>query len=216
MVSRSRPVRSLRVLPNLDREWDDLFREAHARLEKRVKELEAPEFNWAPAQDLCNVYRLPEREVTKGGIVIPEQSRMPMSFGLLLSAGLEAMDIIHSHGIFVGDIVSFSKYAGEEASASLLEEATQALIQRAQGFGLDDERGLKYAEEGTKDLRNKLFGEKKVLELKVSFLHQSTDTKARLCGDEPTMEVVRLTHKGGEVEHIMIPRQKYGQTATAA
>ncbi len=51
-------------------------------------------------------------EVTRGGIIIPQTAQTRANRGRLIAAGLQALDILASHGIKLGDTVLIGKYAG--------------------------------------------------------------------------------------------------------
>jgi co-chaperonin GroES (HSP10) len=60
------------------------------------------------------VWRLPPLELSKGGIVIPQDSQSPHVKGVLLSIGPRARDVLYSNGIEEGHIVVFARFSGWE------------------------------------------------------------------------------------------------------
>lgn len=67
---------------------------------------------FTPVYKRVVVEPLKPEETTLGGIIIPEVAQQRANRGLLLGAGLGALDILASHGINLGDVVLFGKYAG--------------------------------------------------------------------------------------------------------
>lgn len=115
--------------------WGELESKMLAVLEHRRRGYELPELDYTPADDGLLVWRLPAAEQkTEAGLVLPDHgidnetddmnpfrqrqvaNQRVVSLGLILDAGCRARDWMRAHGIFVGDIVKFSKYAGEETS----------------------------------------------------------------------------------------------------
>lgn len=186
-----------------DRAWDKLQADALATLRRRMKEFEAPPFSVTPAQDIALVYRLPNdyRPDEHQGIIAPDEWKhrheLPFSIGLLLWAGAEAMDVLASHGILIGDLVQFARYAGDEEEASQVSEAIAKV--RAKG-GTESQ-----AMEAAKQAREKEMGKKKLLRLQAPFIHGSFDLTVRLFGEKPTMELVREVNAKGEPVHVFRP-----------
>lgn len=83
-------------------------------LDKRRKELGIPEIPYLPIAKNVLIYRLPEEERTAGGLYVPESNREPHSKGVLLAAGLGALDILYAHLVEIGDVVWFGRFAGWE------------------------------------------------------------------------------------------------------
>lgn len=91
------------------------------RLKERMGFYKVPMPSFAPTFDRCLVYPLSlalrggagVTETTAGGIVIPEQTRERFSAhqGLLLRAGVKAVEQLYSHGIGLGDIVLVTRFA---------------------------------------------------------------------------------------------------------
>jgi len=78
-----------------------------------------------PLHDRLIVKRLPEEEVTKGGIIIPDSAKEKPAQGEVLAVGpgktldngkLQALDVK------VGDRVMFGKYAGSEIKLDGVEQ----------------------------------------------------------------------------------------------
>jgi chaperonin GroES len=69
-----------------------------------------------PIEDRVLVKLIDSEEKTQGGIVIPKSTRdsedMADIHGHLIAAGDEGMKIMASHGIDIGALVVFAKYAG--------------------------------------------------------------------------------------------------------
>lgn len=60
------------------------------------------------------VWRLPPLQITRGGIVMPEDARSPHVKGVIVSMGPRARDVLYSNGIEEGQIVVFARFAGWE------------------------------------------------------------------------------------------------------
>lgn len=109
--------------------WEELEANMSLLLSSRRKELKLPEIPFQPTDDDVMVYRMqPKEQTTAGGIVIPDHTldvddgrtvahQKVINLGLLLKAGCSARDWMRSHGVFVGDIVKWGKYTGEEEHA---------------------------------------------------------------------------------------------------
>lgn len=182
---------------NVDAAWDKLYAEASRTRDQRIVEYGAPDLKWASCQDIALVYRLPSKEkakMHKGLIHIPEVAQtdeMPYSIGVLIWAGLEAMDVLESHGVLPGDLVKFARYAGEEEAAARAQEAVDQVHKRK---GSEEE-----ALAAAIAAREEEVERKKLLELQVPFIHGSLDLQKRLCGPEPTMRIVRRIAPQGRV-----------------
>lgn len=61
-------------------------------------------------------WRLPDIELSPGGIVMPEEHRSPHHKGILVAVGPRARDVLFSNGVEVGDIVTWARFAGAEHS----------------------------------------------------------------------------------------------------
>ncbi len=110
--------------------WDALCVQAEKTLKARCAEYNIPELRYQPADDLMLVFRLPAKEmVTAGGLFVPdhgtykdergqsERVNTLLDEGVLLKAGCAARDYMRSHGILIGDIVNWGKFAGDESSS---------------------------------------------------------------------------------------------------
>lgn len=85
-----------------------------SKLAERIKQYEIPAIPGQPIGDICLVYRIPSVEKTAGGLYIPETTQDVEERGVLLAAGLTALDKLVDHGVEIGDIVEFARYAGKE------------------------------------------------------------------------------------------------------
>lgn len=192
---RLRPIRAREAG---DGKWDRLYGDAHARLMARIEEHGIPMPPWAPAQDICVVYRIPNDYQSPNGLILPEAHAenhdSPYSLGVLLMAGPEASDVLESHGVLPGDYVKFARFAGEEEEAARIHEA---IAKRATGPA--------HASALANAIRNEAIGKKKLLELQVPFIHGSVDLLERLYGPTPTMEMVRHVLPSGKVTHLILP-----------
>lgn len=81
-------------------------------LERRRDKYDIPQIPYLPIGKNVLIFRIPEEERTAGGIIIPDAVKEPKSQGVLLAAGLAALDILDHHLVEIGDIVWFGKYAG--------------------------------------------------------------------------------------------------------
>lgn len=73
-----------------------------------------PPLPYLPLGEVILVYRLPSEEKTAGGLYVPEEHRSPVSSGILLAAGLAALDVMKDSLIEIGDIVYFGRFEGDE------------------------------------------------------------------------------------------------------
>ena len=93
-----------------------------SKLAERRKLYGIPELPYLPANKVVLVFRIPDEEKTAGGLYVPETNREPKPMGVLVGAGLAALDIMKDHLIEVGDIVWFGKFAGWEHEVQRIAE----------------------------------------------------------------------------------------------
>lgn len=86
-------------------------------LEAKRKKYDIPEIPYAPIGKNVLIWRIEGEEKTAGGLYVPETSKEVKSRGVLLAAGLAAMDIFADNLVEVGDEVCFAHYAGRERDA---------------------------------------------------------------------------------------------------
>lgn len=84
-----------------------------SKLSQRIEEFGIPPIPSHPIGDICMVYRIPGAEKV-GVLYVPEEHREVAERGVLLAAGLGALDKLADHGVEIGDIVEFGRYAGRE------------------------------------------------------------------------------------------------------
>lgn len=97
------------------------------KLEVRCKEVGVDPPTFAPMDNNCIVWRLPDLKMSRGGIVIPEGHRDAQIKGILMAVGPRARDVLFSNGIQLGDVVVWARFAGWElkdrtTSAELVNE----------------------------------------------------------------------------------------------
>jgi chaperonin GroES len=116
---------------------------ANDLLRVRCKEvgIEPPTFQ--PMDNNCVVWRLPPLSVSRGGIIVPEESKSPHVKGILVAVGPRARDVLYSNGIEEGHVVIFARFAGWEtrdrtASKELSDEFL--IIKDRDIIGSDDLR----------------------------------------------------------------------------
>lgn len=85
-----------------------------SKLDERRKKYGIPESPYLPMGKVALIYRIPTEEKTAGGLYIPGEAQEAESQGVLLGAGLQALDILREHLIDVGDVVWFARFAGSE------------------------------------------------------------------------------------------------------
>lgn len=86
-----------------------------SRLDDRIKEHGIPKIPYYPSSKTVLVYRLPPEEKSAGGIIFAQTDQDTRYHGVLLAAGLGALDHMADHLIEIGDIVWFGRYAGSDA-----------------------------------------------------------------------------------------------------
>jgi chaperonin GroES len=84
------------------------------KLDDRRKKHGIPPNPYLPMGKNVLVFRLPAEEVTAGGIIIADSAKEPKPYGVLVGAGLAALDVMGDHLIELGDIVWFGRFAGWE------------------------------------------------------------------------------------------------------
>lgn len=84
------------------------------RLEERTKMYDMPAVPYLPMSKNVLIFRLPSETRSAGGIYIAEMAQEPKPIGVLVAAGLTAIDIMSDHLIEIGDIVWFARFAGFE------------------------------------------------------------------------------------------------------
>lgn len=93
-----------------------------SKLAERRRMYSIPELPYLPMGKVALVFRIPSAEKTAGGLYIPETDREPKPVGVLLAAGLQAMDVLRDHLVEIGDIVWFGKFAGWEHEVKRIAE----------------------------------------------------------------------------------------------
>lgn len=83
-------------------------------LEARRKLYGIPEAPYLPMGKNVLVFRLPSETRTAGGLYIAEIAQEPKPIGVLVAAGLAALDVLADHLVEIGDIVWFARFAGYE------------------------------------------------------------------------------------------------------
>lgn len=84
-------------------------------LKQRCEEYGVPMPSFWPFDNNVLVWRLPTLDVSRGGLIIPEDARSPHIKGILMAMGPRAMDVLKSNGIEEGHTVVFARFAGWEA-----------------------------------------------------------------------------------------------------
>jgi co-chaperonin GroES (HSP10) len=84
------------------------------RLKARCQEVGVDPPTFQPLDNNVAVWRLPDLEMSRGGIVVPAQHRDAHIKGILMAAGPRARDTLFSNGIQLGDIVIWARFAGWE------------------------------------------------------------------------------------------------------
>ncbi len=97
-------------------------------LKQRIKEFDIPAAAMSryPLWDKVIVWQLDlKEEKTSGGLYIPEVAKERVSHrGVLLSAGLAALDRLYSYGVEPGHIVFFGRYAGQDEMVARRQAGT--------------------------------------------------------------------------------------------
>jgi len=81
-------------------------------LDEKRKMYGIPAAPYAPKGKVCLVYRLPPETRTAGGLYIAEAHQEPKPVGILIAAGLAALDEMKDHLVELGDEVYFGRFAG--------------------------------------------------------------------------------------------------------
>lgn len=87
---------------------------ATEKLKLRCQEVGIEPPTYQPMDNNVVVWRLPPLEMSRGGIVMPQDAQSPHSKGILLAVGPRARDVLYSNGIEEGDVVIFARFAGWE------------------------------------------------------------------------------------------------------
>lgn len=85
-------------------------------VKQRCKEYGIPMPSFWPMDNNVLVWRLPNLEVSRGGLLLPEDGQSPHIKGIVMSMGPRAMDVLKSNGIEEGHTVVFARFAGWEAN----------------------------------------------------------------------------------------------------
>lgn len=83
-------------------------------LDEKRKKYDIPQIPYLPIGKNVLIWRIEAEEKTPGGLHIPDTSKEVKSRGVLLAAGLAAMDIFADNLVEVGDEVCFAHYAGRD------------------------------------------------------------------------------------------------------
>jgi len=85
-----------------------------SKLESRMKEYDIPEVPYQPIHDNVIIYRIPPKEVTAGGLFLPDAHVPHDPIGVLLAWSGRARDVLESQGLELGELVWFAAFAGDE------------------------------------------------------------------------------------------------------
>lgn len=85
-----------------------------SRLAERARMYSIPEIPYLPMGKNVLVFRLPSETRTAGGLYIADNAQEPKPMGVIVGAGLAAIDVMTSALIELGDIVWFGRFAGWE------------------------------------------------------------------------------------------------------
>lgn len=81
-------------------------------LTERRRKYDIPSLPYLPMGKNVLVFRLPEETKTAGGLYVPETAQQYKHEGILIGAGLAALDIMVHHLIEIGDVIWFGRFAG--------------------------------------------------------------------------------------------------------
>ena len=97
--------------------------------EKRKQYPEMPRLEYLPAWSNVIVYQLDAEQKTAGGLHIPDTAKTVQSRGILMAAGLAAMDKLADALIEIGDEVFLGRFAGDNRETKTQKEGkgTQTL-----------------------------------------------------------------------------------------
>lgn len=79
-------------------------------LAARTKQYNIPPLPYLPMGKNVLVYRMPMETKTAGGLYIAETARVAKPMGILVAAGLAALDVLSDHLVEIGDIVWFGRF----------------------------------------------------------------------------------------------------------
>ncbi|HXU23073.1 MAG TPA: co-chaperone GroES family protein [Tepidiformaceae bacterium] len=94
-----------------------------SKLDERMKQYGIPPIPGLPMGKTILVFRIPPVERTAGGLYIPETDQGEQEIGVLLAAGLGAIDILKAALIEIGDVIWFGRFAG--TNRTVRREAAQ-------------------------------------------------------------------------------------------
>lgn len=116
---------------------------ANDLLKARCHEVGVEPPTFQPMDNNCVVWRLPALGVSKGGIIVPEESKSPHVKGILMAVGPRARDVLYSNGIEEGHVVIFARFAGWETrdkTATAEKDSEFLIIKDRDIIGSDDLR----------------------------------------------------------------------------
>ena len=111
------------------------------KLEIRCKEVGFDLPTYQPIDNNCVCYRLPDIELSKGGLFVPASAESPHLKGSLVAVGPRARDVLFSNGIEVGDVVIWGRFSGweHEDKTAAKELGTQFIVLKDRDImGSDD------------------------------------------------------------------------------
>lgn len=91
-----------------------VFSKKYPLLVERAKEYGFDIPTDAPWGDRIIVWRLPAIDKTESGLYLPENRNEPHVLGVLVAAGMKALDELESNGITIGHMVKWERFAGWE------------------------------------------------------------------------------------------------------
>lgn len=199
MIEREHALPAAIFSPAEHAAWFELEKQALATLEARMGKYRIPVLPYEPSDDGMLVYRLEaEERKTDAGIYLPDRGMQKeelkdrwgntieerhefekprvINVGVLINAGLTALDWMRSHGVLMGDLIKFSKYGGQEESAHW--------------FGAGTHLPTSVAD---------------MLELNVKEVRGSFDQWLRIQGPKPTMKKVFAVDDSGQGIYVLKP-----------
>ena len=129
-----------------------------------------PAVEYGPMGKNVLLYRIEGEEKTVGGLYVPDANREIKSRGILLAAGLAALDVLADALIEIGDEVCIARFGGDDreikrregqAKATILECKVEDIngsveqLERAKGYDIIRSDGDDGYEAGTHYYRKK-------------------------------------------------------------
>lgn len=159
------------------------------------------DFPFAVTGERTLILEKPPKGRTEGGLYIPDNAKERYYSGILLDAGLQALDKLYDHGYELGDTVEFGRYAGLREAWDHVVEGDHTLPADAYEWRIDNEMGNDSVKYYRCQKTGALRAIESVIVLNCDDLIASVELAERLRRGE--MAVRRAPTTDGKIQHVI-------------